>query len=180
MKMAPSKGYRNNFRKKKPDKNARTLTVFKEDWAEDAAKTEIKLGNTKRVQYYVPFYILTGTEKPEPFLIWILDYRSKIENNKELTWVEKFNLILTMVKGDAKEKVQEVFQAVLEPTFAKIEDKANFDWESPIVKYWQQNNLEDPDAATCLKNWKEYYNSTTDQYNRHIHQEIYWNLGLLI
>ena len=61
-----------------------------------------------------------------------------------------------------------------------IKDKANFDWESPIVKYWQQNNLEDPDAATCLKNWKEYYNSTTDQYNRHIHQEIYWNLGLLI
>ena len=106
MKMAPSKGYRNNFRKKKPDKNARTLTVFKEDWAEDAAKTEIKLGNTKSIQYYVRFFILTGSEKPKPFLIWVLDYRSKIANNKGLTWEEKYNLILTMVKSDAKDSTR--------------------------------------------------------------------------
>ena len=135
MKMAPSKGNRNNFRKKKPDKNIRKLTVFKEDWPEDAAKTEIKLGNTKSVQYYVSFFILTGTKQPEPFLIWVQDYRSKIANNKGLTWEEKYNLILTMVKGDAKEKVQEVFAAVLDPTFTAIGDKALFDWQSPIVKH---------------------------------------------
>ena len=119
-------------------------------------------------------------EKPEPFLIWILDYRSKIAQNKALTWEERFNLILTMVKGDAKEKVQEVFAAVLEPTFTAIGDKASFNWQSQIVKHWQQNNLEDPNPTACLKNWKEYYNSTTDQYKKHIHQEIEWNLGLLI
>ena len=62
MKMAPSKGNKNNWRKRKPDKNKKTLTVFKEDWPEDAATTEIKLGNTRNVQYYVPFYILTGTK----------------------------------------------------------------------------------------------------------------------
>ena len=100
--MAPSKGNKNNFRKKKPEKN-RTLTIFKKNWATDAATNEIKLGNTKNVQYYVPFFILTGTEQPEPFLIWVLDYRSKIANNKALTWDEKYNLILTMVKGDTKE-----------------------------------------------------------------------------
>ena len=70
--MAPSKGNK-SWRKKKPEKSRRTLTVFKEDWPEDAATTEIKLGNTGKVQYYVPFYILTGSEKPEPFLIWVLD-----------------------------------------------------------------------------------------------------------
>ena len=177
--MAQSKGNKNNFRKKKPEKN-RTLTIFKKNWPTDTATTEIKLGNTKNVQYYVPFFILTGTKQPEPFLIWVLDYRSKIAHNKRLTCEEKFNLILTMVKGDAKEKVQEVFAAVLEPTFAVIGDKANFDWNSPIVKHWQQNNLEDADTAKCLINWQDYYADTSDQYNQHIHQEIEWNLGLLI
>ena len=55
MKMAPSKGNRNNFRKKKPDKNIRTLTVIKKDWPEDAAKmemtcTELLRGGTKHPQ----------------------------------------------------------------------------------------------------------------------------------
>ena len=178
--MVPSKGNRNNFRKKKPNKNIRTLTVLKEKWPEDAATTEVKLGNSGKVQYYIPFFILSGTKKPELFLIWILDYRSKIAQNKALSWEERFNLILTMVKGDAKEKVQEVFEAVLEPTFSVIGDKSNFDWQLPIVTHWQQSNLEDADDAKCLKNWKEYYNSTTDHYKKDILQEIEWNLGLLI
>ena len=180
--MAPSKGNnrRNNWRKKKPDKNKRTLTIFKEDWPEDAATTEIKLGNTGKVQYYVKFYILNGTEKPEMFIIWLLDYRSKIAQSKALSWDERFNCMLTMVSGDAKEKVQEVFAAVLEPTFAAIGDKADFEWNSPIVKHWQKSNLEDNDDAKCLKNWQDYYADTSDQYKKHIHQEIEWNLGLLI
>ena len=49
--MAPRKGNnnRNNFRKKKLKKNARTLEIFKKNWPTDTATTEIKLGNTKRV-----------------------------------------------------------------------------------------------------------------------------------
>ena len=48
--MAPSKGNnKNNFRKKKPKKNTRTLEIFKKNWPTDAATTEIKLGNTKSV-----------------------------------------------------------------------------------------------------------------------------------
>ena len=135
LKMAPSKGNRNNFRKKKPEKYQRMLAIFEKNWPTDDETTEIKLGNTKRVQYYVPFLILTGTKKPEPFLIWLLDYRSKIANNKELTSEEKYNLIQTMVKGKAKARVHEVFVAVNEPTFTVIGDKNNFDWKSPIMKH---------------------------------------------
>ena len=179
--MAPSKGNnKNNFRKKKPEKNTRMLAIFKKNWPTDAATTEIKLGNIKSVQYYVPFFILTGTKHPEPFLIWLHDYRSKIANNIGLTWEERYNLILTMVKGEAKARVQEVFVAVLEPTFTVIADKDNFDWKSLIVKHWQKNNLETTKAAACLKNWKDYYNATTDEYKKHVLQEIEWNLGLLI
>ena len=178
--MAPSKGNRNNFRKKKPEKNQRTLTIFKKNWPADTATIDIKLGNSKSVQYYVSFYILKGTKQPEPYLIWLHNYRSKIANNSGLTWEERYNLILTMVKGEAKARVQEVFAAVLEPTFTVIGDKDNFDWKSPIVKHWQKNNLKNTDATACLKNWKDYYNATTDQYKKHVHQEIEWNLGLLI
>ena len=128
------------------------MKIFKKNLPTNAATTEIKLENTKRVQYYVPFFILMGTKQLESFLIWLLDYRSKIVNNKELTWEEQYNTLLTMVKDDAKERVQEVFAAVLEPTFTVIGDKANFDWRSPIVKHWQKNSLEDANSAKCLKN----------------------------
>ena len=176
--MAPSKGNRNNFRKKKPEKNQRMLVIFKKNWPTDAATTEIKLGNTKRVQYYVPFFILTGTEQPEPFLIWLLDYHSKIANNKELTWEEKYNFIQTMVKGEAKARVLEVFAAVNNPTFTVIGDKNNFNWKSLIMKHWHNTYNEHTNDATCLKNWQDYYGDATDNYNKHVHEEIEVNLGL--
>ena len=40
--------------------------------------------------------------------------------------------------------------------------------------------MEDTDAAACLKNWKEHYNATTNNYKKHVLQEIEWSLGLLI
>ena len=85
-----------------------------------------------------------------------------------------------MTKGDAKAAVQEVFAAVLDLEFTAIEDKDNFDWKSLIVKHWQKTNLEDTDAAACLKNWKEYYDATTNDYKKYVLQEIEWSLGLLI
>ena len=72
--MAPSKGNKNNFNRKKKEKKKRTLSIFKKNWPAEVETTNIKLGNTKNDQYYVTFYILKGTKLPELYFMWLHNY----------------------------------------------------------------------------------------------------------
>ena len=104
----------------------------------------------------------------------------KFAKNSQIPWSQRYNLILTISNQVAKTTVQETYRSVVNPVFTDINDRDDFNWKSPLVKIWQEDNLDDANHTVLLKNWKAYYESTTKYYHQHVLLEVKWNLGIPI
>ena len=85
-------------------------------------------------------------------------------------------------EGLATTAVELAYQSVRYPKYHGIVDKDNFDWKSPLVTSWQEDNLDNTDPKVSEDNWSKYYsnhNSVKNVYCKHVMYETKWNLGLL-
>ena len=102
-------------------------------------------------------------------------------NSKQLSWKSRMDLLLLITDGMANTTVELAYQSVRYPKYQGIVDKDNFDWKSPLVTSWQEDNLDNTDPKVSEDNWSKYYsnnNSFKNDYNKHIIFETKWNLGL--
>ena len=183
--MAPGNGNNNNNynRNRSKETHQRVLTPAKKEWASDSKKKVINLSATTNggVKLYQEFNIYTGTEPPELFLIWWINFNTIVLNNSQLLWDSRMDLLLSITDGMTKTTVESVYNNVRYPTYGGIADKNNFNWKSPLVTTWHERHLDAANAQTKKDNWNKYYfNHNTQQnvHRKHIMDEAKWNLGL--
>ena len=87
--------------KRATSNNGYLFKPFCASWPESAEKIKVKLGidGTSFSDYFHP---LEGTESPELFLLWLQEFQSKVENNTRVASADKLDVLLRIVKGEAK------------------------------------------------------------------------------
>lgn len=89
------------------------LTDEEEKWPDDANKEKIKIGDKKSVSFKDDFNLLTGNKTGEQFLIWWKHFETKVYNNNKLSWKEKNNKFLCLIKDDTLIIVQRCFKDIM-------------------------------------------------------------------
>lgn len=107
------------------------FTHEEKKWPDDAKKEKIKIGDTKSVSFKDDFNVLIGNETGEQFLIWWKHFETKVYNNNKLSWKEKNDVFLCLIKDDALIVVQQCFKEVTSNNPANY---PNFKWETRFVQ----------------------------------------------
>ena len=89
------------------------FTFKEEKWSDDAPKEKVKIGDKKSVSFEDDFNVLSGHETGEQFLIWWIDYETKILKNDKLGWKERKEVLLRLVKDDALIIVQKAYRETM-------------------------------------------------------------------
>ena len=90
-----------------PVEKMKTFPFKKKEWPDDDNKLKMTIDNpTGGIAFSEQMRVLSGKEHPELFLLWLQDYRTKIWNNKNLTWTQKLDILLRIVEDDASTVVQ--------------------------------------------------------------------------
>ena len=90
-------------------KLAHLFSFKKKDWGDNhkAHIKKIKLGNsTKGVDMAYYFHKINGSEHPELFILWLLEYCRNVLKADTITLTGNVNCLLQLIRGEAKSKVQ--------------------------------------------------------------------------
>ena len=94
-----------------------TMNLFafkKKDWGEEHKDhiKKIKPGDsTKGVDMAYYFHEIDGSEHPELFLLWLLEYRRNVLKADNITLTGKVDCLMQLVRGEAKSKVARSFES---------------------------------------------------------------------
>ena len=79
----------------------------REDWPEDATTVKMSIDSEKGgVAFSDYLKVLTGTERPELFIIWKRDFDQKIAGNDKLQGDQKLDVLQRILSGEALSLVQ--------------------------------------------------------------------------
>ena len=126
------------FVKKRSTGNANIYLFkpYRASWPEKVEKVKVKLG-TDGTSFSDYFHALEGTESPELFLLWLQEFQSKVETNTRVVCADKLDILLRIVKGEAKAVINRVIdytRGVLQPTHV---DNCDFTNKLVIIRLHQ-------------------------------------------
>ena len=74
------------------------------EWPDSYTPVKVKLGVDSGISDH--FYTIDGTEEAELFLLWLQDFRSKAINNKRASHSDTLDVLVRIVRGEAKAVVK--------------------------------------------------------------------------